>query len=282
VRAADTMLLAAALAFVAPARAQNASDPNLAFPNAVVTAQRDGYTIAGLATHVEGRTQFRYGVAIFPGSPGVIRLREENGQIRHGQVGNFLVRSRRWWLDDETLTLLVDAPSDQWNNFSRAFRATPRYGEDIKALIEETARRYQVTDWTFIGTSEGSLSAFHAARMNPQLAKRVAFTSSVIISGKIGPAMGALDLDALKVPALWVHHVDDACPFAPYGEAARLAEKMRAPLMSVRGGGPFEGDVCGPYFPHGYVGHERAVVEAIRGWVKGGAAPRDIGAPPVR
>ena len=47
------------------------------------------------------------------------------------------MRSRRWWLDEETLTLLIDAPSDQWNLFSRAFRATPRYGEDIKALIEE-------------------------------------------------------------------------------------------------------------------------------------------------
>ena len=69
---------------------------------------------------------------------------------------------------------------------------------------------------------------------------------------------------------------------SPYGKAARLAEKMRAPLLSVRGGGPFEGDACGPFFPHGYVGHEREVIETLRAWIKGGSAPRDIGAPTTR
>ena len=39
--------------------------------------------------------------------------------------GNFLVRSRRHWLDEETLAVAVDAPSDQWATFSQTFRETP-------------------------------------------------------------------------------------------------------------------------------------------------------------
>jgi len=38
-----------------------------------------------------------------------MRLREESGQLRFGLGGNFLVRSRRHWLDDDTLVLVVDA-----------------------------------------------------------------------------------------------------------------------------------------------------------------------------
>ena len=124
-------------------------------------------------THLRDAKAYKYGIALIPGHPGIMRLREENGQPRFELRGNFLVRSRRHWLDgldDETLVLVVDAPSDQWVTFYQQFRETPRYGADVAALLNETGRRYGVADWTFVGTSEGSISAFHAARMNPALA----------------------------------------------------------------------------------------------------------------
>jgi pimeloyl-ACP methyl ester carboxylesterase len=271
---AVALLVAAGAAF-----AQSAKDPNFALPNEVVTVQRDGYSISGLATHLEGPARFRYGVALFPGSPGIMRIHVEGGEPRHGQVGNFLVRSRRHWLDEETLTLAIDAPSDQWNSFNLYFRASSRYGEDVKALLEAATKRYGIVDWSFVGTSQGSVSAYHAARMNPQLAQRVVFTSSVFASTRVGPGLSNLDLGELKMPLLWVHHRDDSCQYTPYGEAQRAAARTMSPLVTVTGGGPYRGGACEAFFPHGYVGQEREVVLAMRDWIRTGRVPPDIAAP---
>ena len=62
------------------AEAQNEPDPNLANPWAIVDVPRDGYSIAGLVNHQTGNGPYKYGIALFPGHPGILRLREEGGQ----------------------------------------------------------------------------------------------------------------------------------------------------------------------------------------------------------
>ena len=172
----------------------------------VVTAKLERSSIAALIMHAEGVRAFKHGIALFPGHPGILRLREENGQPEYEQRGNFLVRSRRHWLDQETLVAVVDAPADEWASFSQAFRSTPRYGADIGALLREVSATFEVKEWTFVGTSEGSVSAFHAARMNPQLAKRVILTSSVWGPTRNGAGLSDARFEALAAPLLWVHH----------------------------------------------------------------------------
>ena len=137
-------ILFVVLLMAGSAFAQSASDPNLANPTRIVTAKIKDYTIAGMVTHLEGAKSFAHGIALFPGHPGIMKIREEAGEIRYGQVGNFLVRSRRHWLDEETLVVVVDAPSDQWIHFDQAFRATPRYAADVAALIGEVGQRFPV------------------------------------------------------------------------------------------------------------------------------------------
>jgi hypothetical protein len=245
----------------------------------VVTAQRGGYSIAGLATRLQDSKAFRHGIALFPGHPGILRLEASAGQPRYEMRGNFLVRSRRHWLDAGIVVVVVDAPSDQWATFLQEFRASARYGADVASLLGEASRRYGVTDWTFVGTSEGSVSAFHAARMNPQLARRLILTSSVWGPTRNGPGLSDADWNALKAPLLWVHHQDDPCAFTPYGEARRYAGKTRASLVTVRGGGPEKGGACQAFTAHGFVGVERAVVRAMRSWVLTGTVPADVQAP---
>jgi pimeloyl-ACP methyl ester carboxylesterase len=281
VRAILSVALAFALGGSAVVRAQNtSSDPNLANPTQIVTVKREGYTIAGLVTHLEGIKKFRYGVALFPGYPGIMRLREEGGQPRFDLGGNMLVRSRRWWLDDETLVAVVDAPSDQWGSFSQRFRETPRYGVDVEALLSEISRKFDVDDWTFVGTSEGSISAFHAARMNPTLAQRVILTSSVIRAGRNGPGLSGVDYTELKSKLLWVNHEDDPCEFTRYGLVKDAAQRSGAPLVTVRGGGPARGDACQAFTQHGFVGVEKETVLAMRSWIKTGAVPADVSKAP--
>lgn len=270
-------LVALALASIPAARAQSpATDPNLAHPTEVLAAKRDGYAIAGLVTHLEGAKAFKYGVALFPGHPGIMRLTVEDGQPKFGMTGNFLVRSRRQWLDEETLVAVIDAPSDQWGSFSQRFRESPRYGADVAALITEIGRKFGIEDWTFVGTSEGSISAFHAARMNPALAKRVILTASVIRAGRNGPGLSGVDYADLKARLLWVNHEDDPCDFTRYGLVKDAAQRSGAPLVKVSGGGPSRGDACQAFTAHGFVGVERETVLAMRSWMKTGAVPPDV------
>ena len=264
-----------------PAQAQAAGvaaeDPNLEMSNIVLTVARGDHVISGLVTHAPQARAFRHGIALFPGHPGILRLREEDGKPRFDLGGNFLIRSRRHWLDGETLVLAVDAPSDQWDSFSQRFRETPRYGEDVKALLEEAGKRFGISEWTLVGTSEGSISAFHAARMNPALAPRVILTASVFIAGRNGPGLSGIGSEELPARLLWVHHESDPCAYTPYRSAREFAARTRSPLLTVRGGGPARGAPCMPFSAHGFVGIERETVQAMRAWIRTGAVPPDLG-----
>jgi len=256
--------------------AGSSADQNLAYPHVVVTVAVEDHTISGLVTHTQNAKTFKYGVALFPGYPGIMKLREENGRPQFELRGNFLIRARRHWLDDETLVVVVDAPSDQWATFSQAFRETPRYGADVAALLREVSRRYEVNDWTFVGTSEGSISAFHAARMNSALARRVILTSSMFEPSSGGPGLSNVDFEALKAPLLWVHHESDPCQYTPYRDARTFSEKSHSPLVTVRGGGPWRGGACQAFSAHGYAGIESETVRAMRSWIKTGKAPAEV------
>lgn len=273
-RAARVRLLALAIVLIAPL--VRAADPNLAHPTRIISVPRDGYTIAGMVAHVEGATKFKYGIALFAGHPGILRLREEDAQPRYAMAGNFLIRSRRHWLDDETLVLAVDAPSDEWGGFSHAFRETQRYGEDVAALLHEVGKRYGIDDWTLVGTSEGTVSAFHAARMNPRLARRVVLTASLFAPNRNGRGLSGLDFTQSTVPLLWVHHADDPCRVTPYSSAQDHARRTGAPLLTVRGGGPAQGPACEARTAHGFIGVEIETVHAMRAWVKTGKAPDEV------
>jgi hypothetical protein len=271
------LLLALGVLAARLACAQNPQlDPNLAHPTQIVTAKRDAYTIAALVTHLDGAKGFKYGVALFPGHPGILRLREEDGSIRFELGGNFLVRSRRHWLDEETLVAVLDAPSDEWASFTQRYRETPRYGADVAALVSEIARKHGIEDWTFVGTSEGSISAFHAARMNPAIARRVILTASVIRAGRSGPGLSSVNYADLRARLLWVNHEDDPCDFTRYHLVKDAAQRSGAPLVKVSGGGPSRGAACMAFTEHGFVGVEMETVLAMRSWIKTGFVPADV------
>ena len=231
-----------------------------------------------LVNHRADAGPFKRGVLLFAGHPGILRLREEDGRAIFELRGNFLVRSRRHWLDAETLVVLVDAPSDQWGSFSQGFRRTPRYGADVAALVNLLGERYGVRDWTAVGTSEGSVSAFHAAQMNPTLIRRVILTASVFSASRNGPGLSEVNWSELRQPLLLAHHVDDPCKFTSYRLAEEVAAKTSAPLLTVRGGEGSRGGACEPFTAHGFVGVEVPAIVAMQGWIRTGVAPAEVSA----
>lgn len=272
----DLLALGAALVWAMPCAYAQGEDPNAALANELIVAQLPGRSVTALVTHRPGATKFTHAVAIFPGSPGFINLRTEGGQTQNDQRGGFLIRARRFFLEDGFLTVVIDAPSDQQPNFSPDFRETPRYGGDIKGVIEAVSGRYGPLDWTFVGHSEGSVSAAHAARMLPADGKRVVLTASVVTRSPRGRNLGAADVAQIKIPVLWVHHRNDPCQYTPYRTVRSYAEQTKTPLVTVTGASYVKGKPCMAFTEHGFVGMEAKTIKAILSWIRTGAVPGDV------
>lgn len=258
-----------------PVRAQ-VTDPYAALANEVIVVPLRGRSISALVTHQPGATKVTHVIALFPGAPGYINLRVEGGEIQYGLRGNFLVRARRHFLEDGFLTVVLDAPSDHQVNFWHSYRASDRYGEDVKAVVDAVSMKFGVLDWTFIGTSEGSVSAVHAARMVSPPAKRVALTSSLVAASFAGPGVRVSDVRQVNIPVLWVHHRNDPCSYTQYSRVKQYADETKTPLVTVTGAGNVRGNPCEAFTEHGFVGMEIKTIKAILSWIRTGAVPPDV------
>ncbi|MBM3358753.1 MAG: hypothetical protein FJY54_13645 [Betaproteobacteria bacterium] len=242
----------------------------------MIVEQLPGRSIAALVTHRPGATKFTHGIALFPGSPGYINLRVENGEIRFDLRGNFLIRARRHFLEDGFLTAVIDAPSDHQVNFWHSVRESARYGEDVRAVLEAVSKKYGTLDWTFIGTSEGSVSAVHAARMVAPPARRVVLTASLVMRSFQGSGVRISDVRQVGIPLLWVHHANDPCPYTQYATVRKYAEETKTPLLTVTGVAGRRGDPCMAFTEHGFVGMEIKTIKAILSWIRTGNVPPDV------
>lgn len=270
------LVLGAALACSSHFTHAQDKDPNAAYSNELIVVQLPGRSVSALVTHAPGATKFSHAVAIFPGSPGYINLRTEGAVVRSDQNGGFLMRARRFFLEDGFVTVVIDAPSDQQPNFWPEFRETPRYGEDVRAVIEAVAGRFGPLDWTFVGHSEGSVSAVHAARMLPSDAKRVALTASIVAPNPRGRGLSASDVSQVRIPVLWVHHRNDPCQYTPYPTVKSYAEQTKTPLLTVTGAAYSRGKPCMAFSEHGFVGMEAKTIKAIVSWIRSGSVPGDV------
>lgn len=235
----------------------------------VLTVRFPDRSLAALVSRQTGHGPLKRAVLLFPGHPGIMRI-ESADAFR--LKGNFLVRSRRHWLDHETVTLAVDAPSDEWYRFFGNFRASERYAEDIRGLARQIEKSFGRLEWVVVGTSEGSVSAYFAARALAPERVKVIFSSSLFEASRTSPGLASLDFADFKVPMLWVHHASDPCRWTPYWQARRHAEKTGAPLITVDTSHPGRGEPCEAFSPHGFAGVEAQTVRAMKRWVVDGVA----------
>jgi hypothetical protein len=208
---------------------------------------------------------------LFPGSGGLIRLRQEKGQIKFGR-NNFLVRTRGEFVQRGVIAAIVDAPSDQQSGWgmSDEFRLGEQHHTDISAVVADLNKRFSGVSLFLVGTSRGSVSAAAlGARFGPQISG-VVLTSTMFRqtgrrSKEPGPGLSGFDFASIKAPVLLAHHVSDQCVVTPYGDAARLVEKY--PLISVFGGSSPQSEPCEPFSAHGFFGKEPETIEQIVNWM---------------
>ena len=192
---------------------------------------------------------------------------------------DFLPRSRREFIRNGILPVILDNPTDQQagDGMSDAFRESSPHVTDIRAVRAELERRYPGLPVFIVGTSRSTLSAAHVARSLPGELKGAVLTSSLFYSGsgqRARQVLAAYRWDEIKMPLLFVHHQDDGCGATPYREAARLA--ARYPLITVRGGKPPESAPCEPLSNHGYFGKEPETVDALTAWMLGKPFAKEI------
>lgn len=240
-----------------------------AVSESVITAKFPDRSISALVTRLAEHGPFKRAIVLMPGHPGIMKIQSPES---FGLKGNFLIRSRRFWLDRETVVFSVDAPTDEWGGFTGRFRASDRYAEDLRGLVQEIEKNFGKLPLVIVGTSEGSVSAYYAARaLGPENVK-VIFTSSLFNDSSNSPGLASLDLGELKTPMLWVHHADDPCRFTPFWQAKQHAEKTRSPLITVKSSNAGRGNPCQAFSQHGYVGVEEETVRAMKNWVVSGVA----------
>lgn len=247
--------LAALLAAAAAARAEEI----------VVLSARDGATQSLLLTVPENGPPAAAAI-LFPGGPGLIRLRTEGGRIRLGE-GNFVVRSRQMFVDRGIVTAVVDAPSDQPQGMDDAFRLGDKHAADIVRVSEELKRRFPGAPIFLVGTSRGTISAAATGSTPGSGIAGVVLSSTLFSAARAGPGLSRFDYSTIKVPLLLVHHAEDGCNVTPYREARKLAESRKYPLITVNGGKPPTSGPCDPFSAHGYLGKEKETVDAIVNWM---------------
>jgi Serine aminopeptidase, S33 len=208
---------------------------------------------------------------LFPGSGGLIRLRQEADRVRFSP-NNFLVRTRAEFVKRHVVAAIIDAPSDQQDGWgmSDEFRLGDDHAKDISAVVSDLQKRFPGIPLFLIGTSRGTISAAAlGARLGSQVAGVVLTATMFRAAGRRsqepGPGLSGFDFAAIKVPTLFVHHVSDQCAVTPYGDAARLADTH--PLVSVFGGMAPQSGPCEAMSQHGFLGKEAETVEQMINWM---------------
>ena len=204
---------------------------------------------------------------LFAGGSGNIGL-TPTGSFRNLK-GNFLLRSRDYFVRQNMLVAIVDVPSDR--NSLDKFRASRSHALDIGAVIEWLRQTADAPVW-LVGTSRGTISAAGVAgRLGREGPDGLVLTSTLFGPSKRGSVFDA-KLKAIRQPVLLVHHKNDGCAVTPYKKARsferRLPNAAAYELITIEGGVTNIGKPCGGKSPHGFLGQEARVVETITGWIK--------------
>ena len=207
---------------------------------------------------------------LYAGGHGGLQL-DRYGTFGWGE-NNFLVRTRQLFVNDGIAVAVIDAPSDRQSApYLNGFRLTPEHAEDARAVIAWLREHLHVPVW-LVGTSRGtqSVAAIGIALAGGGGPDGIVLTSTILRDARGGDPVTSMNLAALKIPVLVVHHQDDGCRYCPVSETDTLMSKLtgspRENLMIVSGGAS-QGDPCEAFAYHGFNGVEGDVIHSISAWM---------------
>lgn len=213
---------------------------------------------------------------LLPGYPSVVRPVVENGIMMSSKsTGNFLIRARRFLVDENVASLIVDCQSESGDYCASYYQASKQRQEDVDKLIVEVKRRFpSIAEIWLVGTSMGTISSSYMPVHNPTGYSGAIHTAAITDPYARGSYRELAEFDYRKspIPQFFVHHSSDPCALTTYAGAKSIAEKYGIPLITVSGGSGFQGPACEAFTEHGFRGKEKEVMEALRAIIKSGKA----------
>jgi hypothetical protein len=188
-----------------------------------------------------------YGVILMPGGPGRVSPRMNGSKLAFSGAGNFLIRSRETFADQQFVAASTDATTSP---------------DRILAIVRDLYRRYGTIAIYVIGTSRSTESTMALTKpLDGQVAGIVHTSPMNAISG--------LDPRGLKSRHLIVSHRLDACRVTKPSNGAASHSKYGTEFFEMEGGTSV-GDDCEAQAYHGYNGIESQTVDKIKAWIRAG------------
>lgn len=215
-------------------------------------------------------------VLLFAGGNGGLNLK--SATTMEWGAGNFLVRARRHFVDQDLMVVVVDAPSDKKSGMSAVFRMSQEHARDIGALVEHVRKIADVPVW-MVGTSMGTFSSARGA-IGVAGVNGLVLTSTLTrsdpkwaIKSSHPDAVASMALNQVKVPTFIMSHRDDKCDKTPATDAnklkARLTAAPKVEIKILEGGLPPKSEPCESFAQHGFFGIEKQAVGEIAHFIKG-------------
>jgi len=250
-----------AIAQSIPAHAEGLTEELVSVPLDANRQQAGVYSVrAGTSNHT------RLAV-LLPGYPSVVRPVVENGtMVRSKLTGNFLIRSRRLLTDESIATLIVDCHSESGDYCSAAYQSSQDRQQHVQKLIDAVRGKYpSLNEVWLIGTSMGTISSAFLPTYDPKPYAGAIHTATITEPWAQGSYRELANFDYTRsgIPQIFVHHRDDPCALTTYSGAKRISEKYGFPLITVVGGGGFQGGACQAQTEHGFKGMEPQTMQAI-------------------
>lgn len=184
--------------------------------------------------------------------------------------GNFLIRTGKRWAHHPFNVIMVGRPTDGIDLSLGRNRIDTTHLEDNRALLHAVRERSPAPIW-LIGTSMGTISATASALADREALVAGLVLTSSIVAFKVDGAVPKQDISALRIPTLLVHHAQDACWGCRPHEVRALTRQLQQTrphrLLFIEGGGTPQGEACGAFHHHGYIGQEEEVVDRIAAWI---------------
>ena len=213
---------------------------------------------------------------LLPGYPSVVRPVVENGVMTGSKLtGNFLIRARRFLVDESVASLIVDCQSESGDYCASHYQASKQRQEDVEQLISEVKKRNpSIAEVWLVGTSMGTISSSFMPIHNATAYAGAIHTASITEPYARGSyrELAGFDYKKSQVPQFFIHHSSDPCGVTSYSGAKSIAEKYGVALVTVSGGAGFQGPACAAFTEHGFRGKEKEVMNAISAIIKTGKA----------
>jgi hypothetical protein len=197
-----------------------------------------------------------YAVVLLPGGQGLLNPFMEEGTLKFSFGGNFLIRSRELFADDDMVAVSTNA--------------TPRR-ERMRPIVEDLRKRFGDIRIYIIGTSRGTTASMTLGQLMDGEVAGFIHTSSM-------STIAYYDTRQRKSRHLIVGHRNDECVETHFHAAQLAHDKFGTDLIAIEGGNAW-GKPCDAYAHHGYNGVEKETVDKIKAWIRQDALekPRTAG-----